>query len=291
MWQRGVGDGRRADVRCGGDHVLPAIHALLAAAAPRSPIELHAQLFRHPAEEHHLAPMTGAAVSRLDGYPPFGFHRAPFLGWQRCSSAVRMIVPSTSLTVSYPPLRPASAMVLVGCSCLLASMTPLLAAPYQQTLKLQGVTFKLMAVGEGSSQQLTVQAERDGKPLAQEQQKLDGTVVGAEVEDLNGDGLPELFIYEQSAGSGSYGSVWAWSVSRRGSLLPIRLGAMSSRDSSGYRGHDKFAVVESNLVRRFPIYLPGDSNASPSGGTRQVTYKLVPGGGAAQLQPVNSSQY
>jgi hypothetical protein len=202
-----------------------------------------------------------------------------------------MMVLSTSLTVSYSPLRPAIAMLLVGCSSLLASMTPALAAPYQQTLKLQGVTLKLKAVGEGSSQQLTVLAERDGKPLALERQKLDGTVVGAEVEDLNGDGLPELLIFEQSAGSGSYGSVWAWSVSRRGSLLPIRLGAMSSRDSTGYRGHDKFAVVESNLVRRFPIYLPGDTNAQPNGGTRQVTYKLVPGGVAGQLQPVNSTQY
>ncbi|MFZ0409123.1 MAG: PliI family lysozyme inhibitor of I-type lysozyme [Cyanobium sp.] len=193
--------------------------------------------------------------------------------------------------MSYPPLRPALGVLLVSCGCLLASVTAAVAAPYQQTLELQGVTFRLKAVGAGSSQQLTVQAERNGKPLAQEQQKLDGTVVGAEVEDLNGDGLPELFIYAQSAGSGSYGSVWAWSVSRRGSLLPIRLGAMSSRDSSGYRGHDKFAVVENNLVRRFPIYLPGDSNARPSGGTRQVTYKLIPGEATGQLQPVNSIQY
>ncbi len=58
-----------------------------------------------------------------------------------------MMVLSTSLTVSYSPLSPAIAMLLVGCSSLLASMTPALAAPYQQTLKLQGVTLKLKAVG------------------------------------------------------------------------------------------------------------------------------------------------
>ncbi|MCX5949264.1 MAG: hypothetical protein NTY67_14190 [Cyanobacteria bacterium] len=39
-------------------------------------------------------------------------------------------------------------------------------------------------MGAGSSQKLTVQAERDGKPLALKQQQLDGTVVGAEVKDL-----------------------------------------------------------------------------------------------------------
>lgn len=169
--------------------------------------------------------------------------------------------------------------------------TAALAAPYQNTLQLQGVTFKVQATGEGSTQQLTIEAERDGKPLAEKKLALDGTVVGAEVEDLNSDGQPELFVYTQSAGSGSYGSVWAWSVSRRGGLLPIRLGAMNSKDSSGYRGHDRFAVVENNLVRRFPIYLPGDTNARPTGGTRQVTYKLVPQGSSLQLQPVSATQF
>jgi hypothetical protein len=127
---------------------------------------------------------------------------------QRRSSAVKIRASTTSQTVSYQPLRPAIAALLVGGSCLLASVVPAVAAPYQQTLELQGVTFKLKAVGAGSSQQLTVQAERDGKPLALKQQKLDGTVVGAEVKDLNGDGLPELFIYEQSAGSGTRNRDW-----------------------------------------------------------------------------------
>lgn len=34
-------------------------------------------------------------------------------------------------------------------------------------------------------------------------------VIGAEVEDLNSDGSPELFVYSQSIGSGSYGNVYA----------------------------------------------------------------------------------
>ena len=42
-------------------------------------------------------------------------------------------------------------------------------------------------------------------------------------------------------------------------------------------GHDEFSIVESSLVRRFPIYLKGDTNASPSGGTRQLQYKLLAG--------------
>ena len=193
--------------------------------------------------------------------------------------------------VSLPLWPRVSAVVLAGCSSVLAMATAVLAAPYQNTLQLQGVTFKVQATGEGSTQQLTIEAERDGKSLGVKKLALDGTVVGAEVEDLNSDGQPELFVYGQSAGSGSYGTVWAWSVSRRGGLLPIRLGAMNSRDSSGYRGHDRFAVVETSLVRRFPIYLPGDTNARPTGGTRQVTYKLMPEGSSLELQPVSATQF
>jgi hypothetical protein len=42
-------------------------------------------------------------------------------------------------------------------------------------------------------------------------------------------------------------------------------------------GHDEFAVVENRLVRRFPVYLAGDTNAEPSGGTRQIQYRLDAG--------------
>jgi len=40
-------------------------------------------------------------------------------------------------------------------------------------------------------------------------------------------------------------------------------------------GHDEFAVIENTLVQRFPIYKKGDSNAKPTGKTRQVQYKIT----------------
>jgi hypothetical protein len=49
-------------------------------------------------------------------------------------------------------------------------------------------------------------------------------------------------------------------------------------------GHDEFAVVENTLVRRFPVYKDGDSNAAPSGGVRQLQYKLKPGEANWQLK-------
>jgi len=37
------------------------------------------------------------------------------------------------------------------------------------------------------------------------------------------------------------------------------------------------AVVESTFVQRFPLYKDGDSNSKPTGGMRQLQYKLVAG--------------
>ena len=97
--------------------------------------------------------------------------------------------------------------------------------------------------------------------------------------DLNGDGSPELYVYVASAGSGSYGSLVAYSANRRKSLSEIDLPPITEHAmaAGGYQGHDQFAVVESTLVRRFPVYKPGDTNAAPSGGTRQLQYKLRQG--------------
>ncbi len=42
-------------------------------------------------------------------------------------------------------------------------------------------------------------------------------------------------------------------------------------------GYDVFTIEGSFLVRRFPVYADGDSNANPSGGTRKLTYGLIAG--------------
>jgi len=56
-------------------------------------------------------------------------------------------------------------------------------------------------------------------------------------------------------------------------------------------GHDQFAVVETTLMRRFPVYRPGDSNAKPTGGTRQISYELVAGEAGFQLKPVGECTF
>jgi hypothetical protein len=165
------------------------------------------------------------------------------------------------------------------------------AAPFQQSASLQGVTFQVKATGEGSLQQLVVKASKNGKTFPPVKTETDGRVTGMEVEDLNSDGKPELLVYATSAGSGSYGSVKAWTVSKVHTLLPINMPELTGKWSKGYMGHDSFAVVETSLMRKFPVYRPGDSNSKPTGGIRTITYKLVPGEASWQFKPVSSNSY
>ena len=153
------------------------------------------------------------------------------------------------------------------------------AAPFDQGLELQGVTFQVKCPNASSTNKLTIipsGLSGDNAPIVQE---VDGIVTGAEVADVNSDGSPEVYVYVQSAGSGSYGSVVAYSSNKKKSLSMIYLPPVSEnpKAAKGYMGHDAFAVVETRFVQRFPVYKPGDTNASPSGGMRQLHYKLVPG--------------
>ena len=109
--------------------------------------------------------------------------------------------------------------------------------------------------------------------------QIEGTVMNAEVGDLNIDGFPEVLVYIQSAGSGSYGSVIGYSVNNGKSMSRIYLPEIAENQAAnaGYMGHDEFAIVENTFVQRFPIYKPGDINAKPTGGMRQVQYKLKEG--------------
>ena len=150
---------------------------------------------------------------------------------------------------------------------------------FDRNLSLQGIRFHVQCPNEGSLNKLKITPaglERGNEPIELE---IDGTVSSAEVADLNADGFPELYVYVVSAGSGSYGTLVAYASNSNKSLTAIRLPELTAdkENSKGYMGHDEFAVVENVLARRFPVYKEGDSNAEPSGGTRQIQYKLKAG--------------
>jgi hypothetical protein len=149
--------------------------------------------------------------------------------------------------------------------------------PFDKTLTLQGISFRVVSANQGSITRVTITPSglgRDNQPVSRE---IDGTVTGAEVADLNGDGSPEIYVYVTSAGSGSYGSLVAYGANQRQSLSEVYLLPISEdvEASKGYMGHDSFAVSGNTLVRHFPLYKAGDRNAQPTGGSRQISYRLT----------------
>ena len=164
------------------------------------------------------------------------------------------------------------------------SASPL--APFDKTLTLQGMSFRVVCANSSSINQLEIipaGLEIDNRPISR---TIEGTVTSAEVADLNADASPEVYVHVTSVASGSYGSLVAYGANRRKSLSEIYLPPVSddAKAAQGYMGHDDFAVVEGTLVRRFPVYKDGDSNVAPSGGVRQMQYKLKPGEANWQLK-------
>lgn len=185
-----------------------------------------------------------------------------------------------SFTRLIAPLFIAGAAVVAGAPARAAEPAP--GVPFDRTLELQGIRFQVQSDNAGSENRLRIipsgltidPASIDNRPI---ERTIDGQVTGAEVADLNADGSPEVYVYVQSAGSGSYGTLVAYSANRGKSLSEVALPPLTESAAKGYQGHDEFAVLEGVLGRRFPIYRDTDTNAAPTGGTRQVQYRLTPG--------------
>lgn len=153
------------------------------------------------------------------------------------------------------------------------------ASAFHKNLSFKDISFDVKAAGKGSLQQLTIQPSglsADSRAVTLEVEP----VTGAEVADLNADGYPELLVYTQSAGSGSYGKVVAYSVNNGKSMSRVTFPATSENAQlkQGYMGHDRFTVVNNQLTQTFPLYKEGDANSQPTTGKdRVVTYKLTNG--------------
>ncbi|MCX6206738.1 MAG: hypothetical protein NTZ19_10855 [Bacteroidetes bacterium] len=152
------------------------------------------------------------------------------------------------------------------------------AVSFQKKLSLQGITYDITTSGNGSTRNLTI-VPTGFKGTVDKIVMTCDPITNAEVEDLDADGFPELLIYTQSAGSGTYGNVIGYSPNKGVSLSQIYFPETDKNSPvmKGYMGHDEFAIVESTLVRRFKTYESSDANAKPTGKMRQIEYKLKEG--------------
>ena len=161
----------------------------------------------------------------------------------------------------------------------ISDTTPASGLLFDRTLEFQGLRFKITGENSGASTTMRIVPsglEIDNSPV---EMKIAGTIKGAEVADINADGSPEIYVYVTSTDKGSFGSLVAFSANRRKSLSGIYLPPFTDNKalSAGYRGHDEFAVLEGVIGRRFPVYRDTDTDDKPTGGMRQLQYKLIPG--------------
>jgi hypothetical protein len=157
---------------------------------------------------------------------------------------------------------------------------------FSKVLNLQGIGFNVSSIKNKGKNTLSILTFGLVGQDYNETLDIEGEqVINAEVKDLNSDGSPELFVYTQSIGSGSYGNVYAFSVNNKKSMSQIYFQptAENNKINNGYMGHDEFSVAENSLSQHFPIYKEGDTNANPTGGTRYVFYKLIDGEATRKL--------
>jgi hypothetical protein len=132
--------------------------------------------------------------------------------------------------------------------------------------------FDVFTEGSGSLRMMTI-LHTEGAFADTVRKKIDGAVINAECGDLDRDSIPEIYVFAQTAGSGSYANLFGFQFDQRG-RQSIALPELDKRQSAGYLGHDTLWVQDSILIRMFPVFTEGDLNVSASGGTRTLEYGL-----------------
>jgi Periplasmic lysozyme inhibitor of I-type lysozyme len=147
---------------------------------------------------------------------------------------------------------------------------------FHKTMSLYGITFDVKCPNNSSLNTVTITTkglEIDNSTMIVE---ADGTVTDADIADIDLDGSPEVYVFVTNAGSGSYGSLIAYSANNKKSLSQIYLPDLmeDKKNSIGYAGHDEMAIIETTFSRRFKVY---DKNYKPTSTVRQLQYKLAKG--------------
>jgi hypothetical protein len=154
---------------------------------------------------------------------------------------------------------------------------PCFGAPFDQTLEAEGFSVRISSPNLPGKNEITLQPKGLKSVNDPVTMSTEGSLTRAFLENADVDNTPELFLVVTGSGSGSYGEVLAFSTNGKKALTPIVIDKPTPKTLEGYMGHDEFEVMENTLVRRFPVYKAGDTNASPTGGWRQIQYKLKSG--------------
>lgn len=144
---------------------------------------------------------------------------------------------------------------------------------FKKVLIYKNHQFELSTNASGAVRELVIRVSRNNQFLITIRQKTDGWVVNAETADLDQNDAPEIYVYACSYGSGSFGKIYGYQFFPN-SFDAIHTQTLNPPLSEGYMGHDLFKIENDYLLRQFPIYRPGDTNAKATGGVRMIKYRL-----------------
>jgi hypothetical protein len=148
---------------------------------------------------------------------------------------------------------------------------------FDQTLEMFGVSFHVSSPNAANGNTVTIKPSGLSKDNSAFTEEVTGVVLRAEVNDLNVDQSPEVYVYVKPPGDSARMQLVAYSANRKASLSSIYLPPIEDTPGAakGFAGQDDMAVLEGVLARRFSI---------GGGKMRQLQYKLVPGEAGWQLK-------
>jgi hypothetical protein len=171
-------------------------------------------------------------------------------------------------------------LLLPGCLFFMAVHAQLTFRKIDSTLKIGKVGYRVDCMNRSVAQNpLTVRPvgfESDARPISFTTR---GRVYSAQIDDLNGDGYPDLVLFLYTDSNAIFGTVYGFLSAANKEIIPCPLPdlTMDGKVNTGYKGHDQFSLLEGTILRQFPVYNPGDDKDKPTGGKRVIQYKVAPG--------------
>ncbi len=156
-----------------------------------------------------------------------------------------------------------------------------------EEFQLQNINFKVQSTSNIMFNQLMVVPQglgQDNRPVVW---PIEGTVQYTEIEDLNSDGWPEVLSFIKGADKKM--SAVGYSVNGGLSMSIIYLPEITNDEAVvyGYQKGEEIRIVETSVIRRFPIY----ENGFKTKKHRQLRYKLVNGEAARVFKLDGVTEY
>ena len=149
---------------------------------------------------------------------------------------------------------------------------------YDSTMKIGKVGYRIFCLNRTPDRNVLNIRPIGFKTEAREASlEIKARVFGAEIDDLNNDGFPDIIIFiEDAAGKKNIFPICSQDNER---IAPILFPDLTNdmELSKGYRGKDEYKLVEGVLFRKFPIYPADTTIKEPTNKIRQLMYRVVQG--------------